>query len=97
MLPPNLLNKYLARFDELIQKGRAIHDAMIVEPGEYYQPRGYGVFTEPPIREPDNYIVDREAFAKWKINYVSLLEQVIPPNRTKYSEAATRGNLVQRY
>lgn len=83
MLPPNLFNKYLARFDELIQEGRKIYNSMKVEPGGYYRLRGYGTFAEQPIKEPDNYIVDSEAFAKWRINYASLLEQVIPPNSTQ--------------
>jgi len=80
MLPPNLLSKYLARFDELIQKGRAIHDAIKVEPREDYQPQRHGVPTKISFLETNRYIVDWEAFAKWKINYESLLERVIPPN-----------------
>lgn len=84
MLPPNLLNKYLARFDELIQKGRAIYDAIKVEPGGYYPQREvYQMFGDPPRKAPDKYIVDSEAFAKWRINYVSLLEQVIPLDSTQ--------------
>lgn len=76
-LPPKLLSKYLARFDELIQKGKAIYDAIKVIPGEYYQPRISGHFLEPPIKAPDYYSVDYQAFYKWQINYKSLLAQII--------------------
>jgi hypothetical protein len=69
MLPPNLFKKYLARFDELIQKGHEIYDAMTFKFGESIEELN-----------DDNYIVDRVAFAKLRVNYVSLLEQVIPLN-----------------
>jgi hypothetical protein len=59
MLPPKLLDKYIARFDELIEQGRAIHDAKT-------------------LNEDNEDTVDYKAFTKWRINYLSLLEQVIP-------------------
>lgn len=67
MLPPNLLSKYLTRFDELIAEGEYISQAIKKVPSERY---------------PGDYSFKNSEFqllAKWKINCASLLDQLLPP------------------
>lgn len=85
-LPSKLRIQYLARFDELIQRGQAIHDSITVKPGELDYSRKalldqylneIGTPKSPP-RGPSYEVVDHNALTTWEINYTSLLDQVIP-------------------
>jgi len=73
-LPPSVFNKYLDRFDELIQEGERIYKVI-----KY--------FSNGAFRDPDNgdrllTQQKREEIEKlqgWYLNYLSLLDQIIPP------------------
>jgi hypothetical protein len=66
-LPKNLFNKYIARFDELINLGEAISKLMVLVPSYDYL---------------NSYVLENNAnfqtLEKWKINCISLLNQCLP-------------------
>jgi len=73
-LPPSVLNKYLDRFDELIQEGERIYKVLkYVSNGFFRDPvQGARPLTQQELEEP-------QKLERWKLNYLSLLEQIIPP------------------
>ncbi|EGK83701.1 DUF4145 domain-containing protein [Microcoleus vaginatus PCC 9802] len=73
-LPPSILNKYLDRFDELIQEGERIYKVIkdiptvkFSAPGEVIRP-----LTQQELEA-------RQKLQGWYLNYLSLLDQIIPP------------------
>lgn len=75
-LPCKLQQQYLCRFDDLVVKGGAIHEAMRKIPGPVRVSRvGGGV-----LRDPDVDAVDWSSFVEWKTNCIALLSQVVNPN-----------------
>lgn len=72
-LPPSVLNKYLDRFDELIQEGERIYKVLkYVSNGFFKDPvQGTRPLTQQELEEP-------QKLERWKLNYLSLLEQIIP-------------------
>jgi hypothetical protein len=73
-LPPSILNKYLARFDELIQEGericKVLKDISIA----------YLWNQEEVIRSLTQQELEyRHKLPGWYLNYLSLLDQIIPP------------------
>ena len=66
MLPPKLKAKYLARFDELIAEGTSLYHSI-----KYL---GVGALGY------EAYELDYDAFARWRVNRSSLLDQVLPLN-----------------
>src|SRR5258706_11756564 len=84
-LPPDLQNKLLARFDELIKEGEDIHKAM-----KYTPP-----VETPSMTAPASYAVDRQRFVTWRTKGSSLLAQVISRNHFHYEHVkflSTMGN-----
>ena len=73
-LPPSVLNKYLGRFDELIQEGERIYKVIKYISNGYFSVPG-GV-TRPLTQQE---IEDRQKLEGWHLNYLSLLYQIIPP------------------
>ncbi|MEG4456773.1 DUF4145 domain-containing protein [Microcoleus sp. N9_A1] len=73
-LPPSVLNKYLDRFDELIQEGERIYKVIKYISNGYFSVPG-GV-TRPLTQQE---IEDRQKLEGWHLNYLSLLDQIIPP------------------
>ncbi|MEG4046542.1 DUF4145 domain-containing protein [Microcoleus sp. Pol17_C1] len=73
-LPPSVFNKYLARFDELIQEGERIYKVIKYISNGYFSVPG-GV-TRPLTQQE---IEDRQKLEVWHLNYLSLLDQIIPP------------------
>lgn len=78
MLPSNLFDIHLKRFDELIAEGEEMYKGIKVEPGEYCEDR-FGTLKQ--LRE--TYSLDNYDFKKWQINYKLLLDQVIPPTNSQ--------------
>lgn len=74
-LPPSVFNKYLARFDELIQEGERIYEVI------KYVSNG---FFKDPVQGPRLLNQqEREEQGKlqgWRLKYFSLLHHIIPPN-----------------
>lgn len=72
-LPCKLQEQYLMRFDALIEKGEAIHNAMTTAPGQVriFSPSG-GV-----RRDPDINVVDWSNFVEWKTNCIVILGQIV--------------------
>ena len=74
-LPPSILKKYLDRFDELIQEGERIYKVLKPLNDRY---------INFPGKEESRPLSEREFEAEqkvvgWNLNYLSLLEQIIPP------------------
>jgi len=70
-----LHQKYLARFDELIELGVAIYEGMELQPAEY----GYNEITrERYVVRGEHYAIrDVRELTRWRVNCVSILDQVI--------------------
>jgi hypothetical protein len=66
-LPPQLQAKYLARFDELIQRGQVIYASIKTK-------------QTPSL---SNEVVDTEALNQWQTSYFSLLDRIIPQSSTQ--------------
>jgi hypothetical protein len=74
-LPPSVLNKYLDRFDELIQEGERIYKVLkyVSSDGYFRDPvQGTRALTQQEIE-------DKQKLEGWNLNYLSLLDQIIPP------------------
>jgi len=73
-LPPSVLNKYLDRFDELIQEGERIYKVIkYVSNGFFMDPvQGTRDITQKELE-------DKQKLEGWHLNYLSLLDQIIPP------------------
>jgi len=83
-LPSNLFAKYLMRFDELIQQGQKLYDSIKIQLGDALLPHeSLKMFDDLSQIGSGIEIVDLEALAKWRINYASLLDQVIPKSSTQ--------------
>jgi hypothetical protein len=77
-LPPDMLKRYLNRFDELILEGDAIQKNVEIKPGGY-DPNQWGGYEGGKGKKmPDKVIIDWPRLVKWKTNSISLLHQVIP-------------------
>ncbi|MEG4235005.1 DUF4145 domain-containing protein [Microcoleus sp. Pol11C3] len=73
-LPPSILNKYLARFDELIQEGERIYKVLKDMSIAFL----WG--TEEVIRALTQQELEyRHKLPGWYLNYLSLLDRIIPP------------------
>lgn len=73
MLPENLLDKYLNRFDELIKQGEEIKRNIKFMPGANSDTWDRGIPATSDREE-----IDEQKFKQWKINCLSLLDKVIP-------------------
>jgi len=73
-LPPSVLNKYLDRFDELIQEGERIYKVLKDIPTVHFRTSGEVIR---PLTKQE--IEDKQKLEGWNLNYVSLLDQIIPP------------------
>ena len=73
-LPPNLQKQYLARFDELIADGDAIHRAMRKAPGRVRVQYPDALVCE---RSGIVDVVDWPSFVEWKTSCVALVSQVV--------------------
>lgn len=73
-LPPDVCNKYLARFDELIQEGERIYKVVKDIPTVHF-------LTSNEVIRPltQQELEDRQKLQGWYLNYLSLLDQIIPP------------------
>lgn len=72
-LPPSVFNKYLARFDELIQEGERIYKVIkYVSNGFFRDP----VNGSRPLAQQE--LEELEKLNGWYLNYLSLLDQIIP-------------------
>jgi len=74
-LPPSVLNKYLDRFDELIQEGERIYKVIKDVSAD-------GLFVDSFQRTRDitqQESEDKQKLEGWHLNYLSLLDQIIPP------------------
>lgn len=72
-LPPSVFNKYLDRFDELIQEGERIYKVIKdVSNGSFKDPvQGTRPLTEQQLEE-------LQKLEAWDLNYSTLLEKIIP-------------------
>jgi len=86
-LPPKTLQKFSDRFDELVAEGAAIHEGIrFVDQGydnRWLDSNNY------PTKRPDRVEYDHPRLARWKVNCVSILNQVIPPSHPHRSMLAT--------
>jgi len=73
-LPPDVFKKYLDRFDELIQEGERIYKVIkYVSNGFFMDPvQGTRDITQKELE-------DKQKLEGWHLNYLSLLDQIIPP------------------
>ena len=80
-LPPKLQQKYLSRFDELIDEGEAICKDVIKMPGAV----SYGAFIGIERRAPDYDAIDQPRFIAWITKCITLLSQIIKRNNTHWA------------
>jgi hypothetical protein len=74
-LPPSVLNKYLDRFDELIQEGERIYKVI-----KDVSADGFFMDSVQGTRDlTQQEIEDKQKLEGWRLNYFSLLDQIIPP------------------
>jgi len=73
-LPPSVLNKYLDRFDELIQEGERIYKVIKDIPPVYFS--APGEVTRPLTQQE---LEAKQKLEGWNVNYLSLLDQIISP------------------
>lgn len=73
-LPPSVLNKYLDRFDELIQEGERIYKVIKDIPPVYFSALDEVIS---PLTKQE--IEDQQKLEGWNVNYLSLLDQIISP------------------
>jgi len=73
-LPPSVLNKYLDRFDELIQEGERIYKVLKDIPSVHFRTSGKVIR---PLTQQE--VEDKQKLEGWNLNYLSLLDQIIPP------------------
>jgi hypothetical protein len=73
-LPPSVLNKYLDRFDELIQEGERIYKVLKDIPTVHFLTAGEVIR---PLTQQE--LEDKQKLEGWNLNYLSLLDQIIPP------------------
>lgn len=73
-LPPDVLNKYLDRFDELIQEGERIYKVLKDIPTVHFRISGEGIR---PLTQQQ--LENKQKLEGWNLNYLSLLDQIIPP------------------
>jgi hypothetical protein len=66
-LPPQLQAKYLARFDELVQRGHAIHASITTKQTPY----------------SSSEVIDIEDLRQWETSYFCLLDLIIPRSSTQ--------------
>jgi len=72
-LPSQILEKFLARFAFLILEGEAIQETVKNIPGEYCED-----FHGRGRQRPSTQQMDWKRVVKWRINCISLLDQIIP-------------------
>ncbi|MEG3898804.1 MULTISPECIES: DUF4145 domain-containing protein [unclassified Microcoleus] len=73
-LPPKVFNKYLDRFDELIQEGERIYKVIkYVSNGFFRDP----VQVPRPLTQQE--LEEPQKLEAWNLNYLTLLDQIIPP------------------
>jgi hypothetical protein len=87
-LPPKLFNKYLERFNKLIKAGENIHQAITVIPGTPATPQHQIIGGPRGMPTPEAYRIDSNSFNEWRINCISLLDQVIPQNSPHRDQVA---------
>jgi hypothetical protein len=73
-LPPSVLNKYLDRFDELIQEGERIYKVIKDIPTVHF-----GTSDEVIIPLTQQELEEKQKLEGWNVNYLSLLDQIISP------------------
>src|SRR5687768_13062333 len=73
-LPSKVFNKYLDRFDELIEEGERIYKVIkYISNGSFRDPvQGTRDITQKELE-------DKQKLEGWHLNYLSLLDQIIPP------------------
>jgi hypothetical protein len=85
-LPPSVLNKYLDRFDELIQEGERIYKVIkYVSNGFFLDP----VNGTRPLTQQE--LEDKQKLEGWNLHYLSLLDQIIPPKSVQRKLLDERG------
>jgi hypothetical protein len=80
ILPPSLLKKYLARFDELITVGEGIEQRVQTIQGKVKR----GFVRENIYKEEDRHKIDEPAFYQWKVNCANLISQIVPSRHTHH-------------
>ena len=80
MLPKNLFDKYLSRFDELILRGEEIKMTKKTIPGRYVTRNSFVLGTNNSEKMPDRETIDFQELDKWKISCLIFLERIIPSN-----------------
>ena len=73
-LPPSVLNKYLDRFDELIQEGERIYKVVKDIPTVRFLTAGEVIRPLTPQE-----LEAQQKLEGWNVNYLSLLDQILPP------------------
>ena len=73
-LPPSVFNKYLDRFDELIQEGERIYKVIKDIPTHHF-----GTSDEVIIPLTQQELEEKQKLEGWNVNYLSLLDQIISP------------------
>jgi hypothetical protein len=73
-LPPSVLNKYLDRFDELIQEGERIYKVVKDIPTVHFRTSGEVIRPLTPQE-----LEDQQKIEGWNVSYLSLLDQIISP------------------
>ncbi|HEX8372180.1 MAG TPA: hypothetical protein VF585_05345 [Chthoniobacterales bacterium] len=81
-LPPQIEQKYHARFEELIREGQSIRESVKTIPGEYYED-----FVGRMQQHAPTFEMDWPRVVKWRTHCASLLDQVIPENSVHSSVA----------
>jgi hypothetical protein len=85
-LPPSVLKKYLDRFDELIQEGEKIYQIIKYITDGYFRDSVQGTR---PLNQQE--IEEQQKLEGWNLNYLSLLDQIIPPTSVHRNLLNERG------